>query len=191
VERIAVFTADTWLHVTTKTVEFVQILPVTSMPQFSFALNETCTKTNNSFIAQYLGTKGSSQCTLREGGNGVYFVNSTQSLQVLNNVSEVATIYTYESDTPYTYLGIPEAQTVQFDYTATTFGMQTQCRSINDQCNLQEQASTNPFYCSDAFQGDLGGSEGTVIIYFTDYALSSSDTRSGIHNPYYFAIESI
>jgi hypothetical protein len=161
--------ADTWLHVTTKTVEFVQILPVASAPNYGFALNSNCARSNNSITAQTHDTPGItfSQCSLRVADAGCLFMNSTRLLQVLNNVSDVTTVLTYESNTPYTYLGIPEAQTTQRDYTATAIGMQTLCKPISSACNLHHiPGGSTPLYCTDAFEGDLGYSESWGTFYF-------------------------
>lgn len=125
-------------------------------------------------------------------GTGCFFVNSTQSFQVLNNVSDVTTVLTYESNIPYTYLGIPQSQFIQRDFTAKTIGMSTQCEPISDRCNLHGEAgSKDPFYCSEDFNGDLGGSEGWNTFYFTDSTMSSQNTLYGIHNPYYFAFAAV
>jgi hypothetical protein len=141
-ERIAVFLADTWLHITTKTVEFVQISPVTAVSNYSFTLLPDCTITNNSVSQNRPGPDGK-WCAMIISGQGiVFFTNSTQSLQVLNNISEVTTVLTYQSKIQYTYLGIPEAQVLQLDYTATTFGMQTQCKLVSNECNLNGDYGT-------------------------------------------------
>jgi len=114
-------------------------------------------------------------------------VNPTQSLQVLSNVSDVATVLTYESNPPYTYLGIPQDQVQQLDYTATTFGMTTQCKPISNECNLSARGSSTPWYCADTFQGDLGGtSPSWSTAYFMDPAMKSNNTGDGVPNPFYW-----
>ena len=188
-ERIAVFIADTWLHVTTKTVEFVQISPLATMPNYSLTLIPACTVSNNTYSAQYDVTNPDDLCSLNISGEGESFQNSTQSLQVVNNVSDVTTALTYESEIPYTYLGIPQAQFLQQDYTATTFGMQTQCRPISTQCHLDGSfGAYTTFDCASTFQNDLTQGPAWQKAYFTDSNMTSNDTYGGIHNPYYFAI---
>jgi hypothetical protein len=190
-ERIAVFLADTWLHITTKTVEFVQISPVTAVSNYSFTLLPDCTITNNSVSQNRPGPDGK-WCAMIISGQGiVFFTNSTQSLQVLNNISEVTTVLTYQSKIPYTYLGIPEAQVLQLDYTATTFGMQTQCKLVSNECNLNgDYGAFTSFYCAETFQGDLTQGPSWQTAYFTDSAMTSNDTFWGVHNPYYFSLAS-
>jgi len=185
---IAVFLADTWLHVTTKTVEFIQILPVANTASdYSFIINPNCTYSNNSFSVQEYAQQG--HCSYHVGGYGCYFTNASQSLQVLNNISDVAAVFTYESSTPYTYLGVPEPQSRQKDYTATTFGMQTMCKPISNECNLNGSSDIN-FHCSEGLQGVIGAIPFWESVYFTDATMSSNDTSYGVNNPYYFAIVS-
>jgi hypothetical protein len=47
IERMAVFLADTWLHVTTKTVSFIQVSPVTGSSNYSLSLIPGCAIGNN------------------------------------------------------------------------------------------------------------------------------------------------
>ncbi|KAE9379858.1 hypothetical protein N431DRAFT_325025 [Stipitochalara longipes BDJ] len=179
----AVFLADTWLHVTTKSVIFTQVLPVATTSDYSLSLIPNCTLSNNSLVAPDV-----ERCSIIVGGSSAYFVNPTQSLQVLNNVSEVTTVFIYESNLPYTYLGIPQDQVQQMDYTASTFGMTTQCKPISTECNLNpHDGGSTPWYCADTWQGDLGGTEPSwSTAYFTDPAMRSNDTGLGVPNPYYW-----
>ena len=174
--------------------EFIQLLPVASPAPYSFALNSNCTSSNNSLWAQYYSpAKPHPICSIAIGGSSAYFINSTQSLQVLNNVSEVATVLTYESNPPFTYLGIPQNQVKNLDYTATTFGMTTQCKPVSSQCNLhQEGASTTLYNCSDTWSGDLGGTgPNWDTAYFTDSDMTSGNTGYGVPNPYYWGYAAI
>jgi hypothetical protein len=183
-----VFLADTWLHVTTKTVEFIQILPAANTSSdYSFIINPNCTYSNNSMAVQEYAQQG--HCSYHVGGYGCYFTNSTQSLQVLNNISDVASVFTYGISAPYTYLGVPESQSSERDYTATTFGMQTTCKPIAEECNLNGGSDID-FYCSEGLQGVIGASPFWESVYFTDSTMSSNDTVYGVNNPYYFAIVS-
>jgi hypothetical protein len=169
-------------------VEFIQILPVANTDSdYSFIINPNCTYSNNSFSVQEYAQQG--HCSYHVGGYGCYFTNASQSLQVLNNISDVAAVFTYESSTPYTYLGVPEPQSRQKDYTATTFGMQTMCKPISNECNLNGSSDIN-FHCSEGLQGVIGATPFWESVYFTDATMSSNDTSYGVNNPYYFAIVS-
>ena len=186
---IAVFIADTWLHVTTKTVEFIQVSPVANTAaDYSFIINPNCTYSNNSMSVQEFAQQG--HCSYHVGGYGCYFTNASQSLQVLNNISDIATVFTYGASTPYTYLGVPEPQAAQKDYTATTFGMQTMCKPLTiSECNIDGSANIY-FNCSEGLQGIIGATPYWESVYFTDATLSNNDTTYGVNNPYYFAIVS-
>jgi hypothetical protein len=181
-----VFLADTWLHVTTKTVSFLQVEPVQTAANYSLGLTPACTKGNNSLALEYANTQ---PCALNPRASITFLVNGSTSLQVLNNVSDSMVVLTYQSGTPFTYLGIPTSDTVsRRDYTAKTFGMQTQCKPISNECNLNPLiGASTPFKCTDAFQGDLA-SYTWWETYFSSSTMESNDTIEGIQNPYYFGI---
>src|SRR5256885_11890732 len=147
-----VFLADTWLHFTTKTVNLIQTRPVAIGTDYSLTLRSpNCTSSNNSFTNSGYG------CSLNPAATQTFLMDSTQSLQVLNNISSVITVLNNGPDRTYTYLGVPSVASVSSrDYTATTYGMQTQCRPVSNECNLNPLAGAfTPFRCSEAFQGDL------------------------------------
>jgi len=100
------------------------------------------------------------------------------------------TVLTYETTPTYTYLGIPPSDVLsQRDYTATTFGMETQCKLISNECNLNVQSGVStPFRCTEAFSGDVSQDYGWVMAYFTNSTMTSNDTSRGIQNPYYFGL---
>jgi hypothetical protein len=179
--RIIIFLADTWLHITTTTVNFVQVSQVETDANYSFVLLPPCTVGN---IDPWIN------CSLNIPASGADLINATQSLQVLNNVSDVMSALTYESNPPYTYLGIPPSDQIsQRDYTATTFGMNTQCKPISTECNLNGMVGAyTPFRCNDAFQGDLTQGPSWQMAYFNDSNMTSNVTYLGIHNPYYFGL---
>jgi hypothetical protein len=184
-ERMAVFLADTWLHVTTKTVDFLQVTPVETVANYSLALNPDCAVANESLWS-------SGGCSLNIAATAIFFMNATQSMQVLNNASDLMAVLTYDSNPPYTYLGIPQStELAQRDYTATTFGMNTQCKPVSNECNLYAfDGAETVFWCSDTFQGELQNWE---LLYFNDSAMSSNTTNLdvGIHNPYYFGLATL
>lgn len=185
------FLADTWLHITTLTVSFVQVAPVTNEIDYSFNLSPNCTVLDDDNNLPFQVT---SQCgvTLSADGTIVLF-NGPQSLQVLNNVSSSITVFTYEN--AYSYLGSPPSETIsQRDYTATTFGLQTQCEIISNDCNLiaLDGAST-PFYWSDTFEGDVSSVQDWYMTYFNDSRMSSNMTgfTYTASNPFYWGLAAL
>jgi hypothetical protein len=184
-ERLVVFTADTWLHLTTKTVTFVQVSPVEAVTNYSLALDPKCTINNNSFAAQV-----ESYCSIDHSSSINFFNNGTQSLQVLNNISGLMTVFIYESNPPCTYLGVPLSDGLsRTDYTATTFGMNTNYKPVSNECNLNEEVGAfTPFKCGETFQGDLTWGPSWQMAYFTNSAMTSNDTPKGIYNSYYFGL---
>ncbi|THV71581.1 hypothetical protein D6D28_04326 [Aureobasidium pullulans] len=184
-----VFIADTWLHVTTKTVNFVDVQPLqgSGLPSYGFALSDNCTKTNNSAPAQWqllAATNGS--CSIEYYNNGPVLNEGSRVLSVLNNASQLTTVSTFGDVTPYTYLGAPPSMVLpNQDYTATTFGALTQCRPISKECNLNPFSfvSTN-FICSPTFKGDVTLAPWQMN-YFLDGALTQNDTFYGVSNPYH------
>ncbi|RFU23764.1 hypothetical protein B7463_g12575, partial [Scytalidium lignicola] len=189
---IAVFLADTWLHVTTRTVNFVRATPVTSGVDYSFGLLPGCTLHNNSFGLQ-IESNSNQYCSLNIAATAVFLINGTQSISVLNNASDIMTVLQYQ-DTPYVYLGVPASETLSLrDYTATTFGMSTQCKAVSNECNLNAlYGASTPFHCTDAFSGDVTEAPNTwVMAYFADSTMQSNVTTEGIRNPYYLGIAAL
>jgi hypothetical protein len=171
-------------------VDFTQITPVTSDIDYSFDLAPACTVGNNSFRDNLPSNTPS--CSLHIAVTANLLVNGSQSLQVLNNVSDSIAVITYESDVAFTYLGIPVSDTLsQRDYSAHTFGMSTQCKPISNECNLNAaDGASTPFQCTPAFSGDV--TEQTFYMtYFTDADMSSNSTEPGIENPYFFGIAAL
>jgi hypothetical protein len=191
-DSIAVFASSVWLHITTKSVNLGLITLVTTGADYSLALWPGCTRTNNSLAAQseILFSAVGGNCSLNPGGTATFLENAAQSVEVLNNVSDAMAAFQYEV-TPYVYLGVPPSTIVsKRDYTATTYGIQTQCKPISKQCNLREyDGSSTPFSCSDAFSGDVSQApNGWIETYFTDATMTSNQMNRGIHNPYSFGI---
>lgn len=131
-------------------------------------------------------------CSLNIAVTATFLMNGSQSLQVLNNVSDPIAVITYESDVAFTYLGIPASDTLsQRDYSAHTFGMSTQCKPISNECNLNAaDGADTPFQCTPAFSGGVTGQTFNMI-YFTDADMSSNSTELGIENPYFFGIAAL
>lgn len=190
-DRFIVFAADTWLHITTKTVNFTNITPVFDGADYSISLQPNCTIGNNSFTDQF---GQAYPCSLNPGASVIFLYNGTQSLQVLNNVSDIMTVLTYEGDSTYTYLGIPPSDALsQRDYEATTFGISTQCKPISNECNLIASiGASTPFECTPAFAGDVTQAPGGLVTtYLTNATMSSNGTEGGIQNPFYVGLAAL
>jgi len=184
--------ADTWLHVTTEAVDFINIEPV-AIGNYSFGLLPQCTTSDNSLISQndisedLSGSGSFLPCSVEFAPSNTYILSS-ESLLVLNNVSNLAVAATYYQTGPFVYLGVPpQAGLAQQDYTASTFGMKTTCGFITTQCSMGYSGPSMPFDCSAAFKGDATETPFDMV-FFTDGTMTSNDTDAGIANPYFFGL---
>ncbi|OQV08682.1 hypothetical protein CLAIMM_12910 [Cladophialophora immunda] len=185
---LLVILADTWLHITTSTVSFVQISPVASGANLSFTLKSDCLKSNNSLSAAF---DNGGACNVILAATEIFLVDPRQTLEVLNSVSDTIRVFNNGPDPTYVYLGIPPSKSIAGrDFTATTFGMRTECKPISNECNLNGFAGTStPFMCTQAFEGDLQQtSNGWLSAYFTHDTMKSNVTTQGIQNPYYYGL---
>ena len=121
--------------------------------------------------------------------------NSTISFQVMNNISADATVYTYTDPNgkPFAYLGVPEhASLFKRDFTARTYGANTQCQLISKKCNLHTHAAFVKFNCSSAFNGDVGAPS-LRSEFFHDKSMEKAANgfdNYGVGNQYYFPLAS-
>ena len=190
-----VFLADTWLHVTTTTVNFVQVDSVLgSAAEYGFVLEPNCT------VGPGAGpTDARDKCAISIAATNIFLVNGSASLQTLNNVSDSVAALTYNNQ--LTYLGKPSSPTVlAHDFTATTFGIETQCRPVSTECNLNALfGASTPFHCTDAFQGDLSNALQVAqtpewyMVYFDNSSMASnlSYISTGVQNPFYFGLAAL
>ncbi|WPH00014.1 Hypothetical protein R9X50_00283700 [Acrodontium crateriforme] len=196
-----VFAADTWLHLTTKSIEFIQTQPLLPPPDYSFRLMENCTYGNNSimyqeFIAPVQGRGG---CTIgvadpaqiAAGGQQTILLDGSEAVMVLNNVSDFIMVSTYVDGDgqPYSYLTIPPSpERAATDFTADTYAMRTQCTPISTECDLRavSQIST-PYSCSPGFHGDLYN-ETWNMAYSSNSSLDGDRSVWGVQNPYYWGL---
>jgi hypothetical protein len=149
VSSLLVFLADTWLHLTTTSTNFLQVDPTISPPNYSIVLNSTCKNASDVFGSAPL-------CTVRTSADGsISFLNASASYVVLGNISDLMTVATITSDVPFVYLGIPSSPELAMrDYSASTFGMQTQCAPVSRKCSLNAlDGASTPYYCTPDFQG--------------------------------------
>ena len=187
--RLLVILADTWLHIATKTVTFTQLLRTDNSAAYGFGLQEVCTTNNNSLWDP--STRGT--CTLSQAVTNTFLANGTQSLQVLNNISSLATVSTIRSGgEDFAYLAIPPSTGLaNEDWRAGSFALHTQCRLASAECNLHaDSGPATPFNCSGAFRGDTTSieSQGFIATFFADGTMSSSSTDQGVQNPFYFGM---
>jgi hypothetical protein len=185
--RLLVLAADTWLHVSTETVQFTQLTPVRGSANYSFGLMPGCLTSNNSFTAS-----SDSPCSLNPSASNVFLIDPSVSLRALHNISSSRTVLSRYDNRPTAYLGVPASiELSRRDFTARTFGVRTQCRPISDACNLEAAFGiSTPFRCSPAFSGDVTQS-GWIVEYFTDDTMSSNNTIWGVNNPFYFGIAAL
>jgi hypothetical protein len=185
--RPLVILADTWLHVATKTVTFTQLLDTNSPAAHSFGLKEAYTVNNNSWAS----SRAAGACALNLAATNTFLINGTQSLQVLNNISSLATVATINTGQDYTYLAVPPAAGLaDEDWRAESFALQTLCRLVSEECDMVDLYGTStPFDCSDSFQGDVTQSyQGFISAFYTNGSMSSNSTLSGVGNPFYFGM---
>jgi len=181
---IMVFLTDTWLHVATTSIlltNYNVTSPMDLSP--SFGLLDIC----------QVPPKGG--CSVSIAVTGAFLTDSTTSLQVLNNVSDMATVNTYKSDATYAYLK-PSSFDADIDWRAETFALQTQCRPASIECNLNaDVGAATPFNCFDTFHGDVTIDRWDQA-FFTDSTLSNNNTTpmlqdSEIPNPFYFGMAAL
>ena len=136
-----------------------------------------------------------SGCSINPAATQIFLMGPTTALQTLNNISDTMAVFNNGPDSTYAYLGIPASHLVsRRDYTATTFGMRTQCKTVSEACNLNAYAGAfTPFRCSDAFEGDLQSvSAGWLYTYFTNDSMASNQTYTeGVKNPYYYGLATL
>ncbi|KJK68162.1 hypothetical protein P875_00108587 [Aspergillus parasiticus SU-1] len=185
---------DTWLHLTTTTVEFTQVVPVTNQTNYGFGLIPECLTSNNSVAAQ---SGEQILCSVSLAVTGSFLRNGTTSLGVLNDMSDQATVSTYTDPqaNKYTFLQVPEGASLSNrDYTAKTYGARTQCELISTKCKLQNNASIVTYNCSSDFAGSFTQT-GLKTAFFTNDSMAEDMSQSmynkGVGNPYYFAAADI
>lgn len=192
--RLLVILADTWLHIATKTVTFIQLLETSDPAAYGFGLQEACTVNNNSAASSMSANSisGGGACALSLAATNTFLINGTQSLQILNNVSSLATVATLNTQfDDYAYLAVPPSTTLaDEDWRAKSFALQTQCRLASEECNMHvDSGASTPFNCSNAFQGDVTQiDQDFVSVFFSDGTMSDKSTGLGVQNPFYFGM---
>jgi hypothetical protein len=130
-------------------------------------------------------------CALNPAATNTFLINGTQSLQILNNISSLATVSTISTDLDYAYLAVPPSEGLaDEDWRVESFALQTQCRLVSQECGMDgTYGAYTPFKCSNAFQGDVTQNyQGFIPAFFTDGTMSNNNTGLGVGNPFYFGM---
>lgn len=191
--------ADTWLHLTTKSV-LVYIQTPNDHPLYSFsrALNVFCSLPKNTALEL--------PCTLIEGLATLILVNGFEGYKTVGNSSSLNQLLTTtdsHSGLSYVLLGDARTATANIDFSASTVALSTQCQPISAQCGLASYGSPTPYYCSSEFQGDLDvrvtntSRNGGIVWrmnFFNDTELTIPTDADGLPqgtNPVYIAIAAL
>lgn len=185
---VLVFITDTWLHFTTKSINFTQVVPSTIAANHSYALLPNCTDNPTPF-------SGLSGCTLNPAAAVTFVMGGATVPQVLNNVSETSMVRTISKDNAqFAYMGnTPQPRLSSVDYTANTWAVQSHCTPVTTQCMDPDRffGAGTPFKCPFAFEGMLESAfRGRwQMAYFTDSSATDNFTQFGpVPNPYYFSV---
>lgn len=180
-----VLVTDTWLHFTTKTVNFYQIHTNPDNSGLGFGVYQNCTNVDHSLLG----------CNLNNPASGDVLLNP-DPMRVLSNISDTMMIPIHvESHDQYAYVANPQtARLSPLDFTVSTYAIQSQCTPVTSQCAKPEDVFgvSTRFNCPFEFQGTVntavGASNSVAMAYFTDSTGSSNDTdATTIGNPYYYA----
>ncbi|KAL2066479.1 hypothetical protein VTL71DRAFT_2550 [Oculimacula yallundae] len=185
-----VFAADTYFHFTTKTINLIQVYPVTSALNTSVGLIPTCYNVNRTFQGG---------CTLNPGGSATFLMQGREAQSVVANLSTSMRVNTIvQGKDVYTYVGNPpKSALANIDYQSHTWGLKTQCAPVTSQCiDLAAPSVGNrlDYKCPFAMEGRVSTDARSafqnqfLMTYFTNStAVSNSTYTTDLANPYYFA----
>lgn len=180
--RFAILAADTWLHITTSTVNFDAISQV-SQPTLSYGrgLESSC----------YDRTWPTYEvCTGGAVTGGYQFPSLLESTQTLTNFSTInAVLPATLGNKAFAYLTAAQ-RNPDVDYLANTFAVSTQCSPASKTCQLQVNEGCNsgggcvgaditagmPYNCGPSLYGDLMSNTGTP--FNSEYTNGTSATSS-------------
>ena len=202
VYRVLIFLADIWLHLATTTVSFVQLLPVSpTISSFGRGLSPNCSSIYANAVPG--GAFGILPCTLDRGASNTFLIGATEGYKTVNNISTLNQLITVnQSNQIYVLLGDVNAPN-NLDFSASTFGISTQCTPISTACNLESTSgATTPYNCTAAFNGDLtlatlNGAEVCLplnnwnMTFFNDSRLTEPANYANAPNPVYIGITAI
>ena len=188
-----ILAADTWLHVSTSTVLFTQIVPASSgLHTYGRKLSSSCTGFQP-YAFEHV-------CNINNAATASFLVGASEAYRTLYNLSTLNQVRTAVVDgSIYTYLA--DAQTMpSLDYRASTVALNTQCVPISRACHLTAAyGASTPFNCTPAFFGDLqktqasGGNASETsltlgISLFRDATLLEPVSFNTTINPFYWAM---
>ncbi|KAH8594547.1 hypothetical protein B0O99DRAFT_742052 [Bisporella sp. PMI_857] len=181
-----VLATDTWLHFTTITVRFWQVVPALDAPTVGFGVYPNCTD----ILQPY-----SISCNLNNPASGMVLLQN-DPVKVLSNVSDsmLVQIHTVGAN-HYAYMTRPKSvQLDSLDYTAKTYAIQSYCTPVTSQCINPENVAgvSTPYKCPFAFEGKVntavGAQNSVAMAYFTDSSGQDNSTSGeNTNNPYYYA----
>lgn len=195
-----VFGADTWLHITTSTINSPRASDMNSEHvTYSLSLLPDCVTTNNSMAAL---NNTDTSCTLTPVFSSIAeldtfaFADSVTTLETLNNQSQTRSV-SYAPEHNISYLRVAQVQIDQsLDFMASTFGAQSRCAPISNECNLNISIANTTFSCNDEAFSSAGldlGSLGLQRQLFRTADMSDADDpsqRYGVPNPFHVAVAS-
>ena len=143
--------ADTWLHLTTKSVQYSQVVVNAQQRQaYGRGLSDGCTQWYVSNISQEACTAGGGVILdLPRVFDTLYNLSSDNLITTFNDSGQIYAIITEPNPSP------------DVDFTASTFALSSHCELINQDCNLTEVARVDiPYNCKKInFAGNLGNGE--------------------------------
>ena len=176
--------ADTWLHLTTKSVQYSQVVVNAQQRQaYGRGLSDGCTQWYISNISQEACTAGGGVILdLPRVFDTFYNLSSDNLITTFNDSGQVYAIVTETNPSP------------DVDFTASTFALSSHCELISQDCNLTEVARVDiPYNCKKInFAGNLGN--GDTLFNFKFF--NGSDGRYNTTlptaiNPFYWALASM
>ncbi|ETI26990.1 hypothetical protein G647_10089 [Cladophialophora carrionii CBS 160.54] len=163
----AILAVDTWLHVTTSTISYDAISPV-SQPSFNYGrkMDPSC----------HGETRASGVCIGNNFAGLLYFESLTNATETLMNLSSTNIVLPCHLDgRDLAYLTAADRHP-DLDFQAKTFAISTQCTPVSKQCNLQavswcpfpqgcnsqvQLARGMPYDCGPTLFGGLANNTGT------------------------------
>lgn len=188
--RTLVFGADTWLHITTKTVSVTQlsVLENTAAPYSLNLISPNCTSTNNTISEM---SAANLTCTIDPASS--LLTGGTSVLQTLNNQSNAISVLNDGPDSNLAYMTVtPSTRSSKDDFSAASFGVRTSCWPITASCNMSLPNAVGVFNCSGGnfFLTESQKSQFDWAI-FNDEAMTDEAEGGVANNPFYYAVADV
>jgi hypothetical protein len=203
---IFISAADTWLHVTTKSVEFFKLQGLDYAENFYGSVEENVYIDDDCFTGldfepaydEISNSTMVSSCAATIGGVSTGSTVVPDTIELLGGVHERYTIYNYSE---FAYVGKTSKKYFydrnSFDFITNAFAVSTTCKSIAPDCSMPVNdgllytynISDIPFNCKSysAFSGNLGINP-LAVSYFTDASGADNNVTRTISNNVHFAI---